>query len=114
MSIFPDREASFEQKFAHDEEVAFLLRMGRERRFGLWAANRMGLGEEAAAAYARALVQAALNGETDAALVARVGRDLSERGVSASSVELSEAILRAEEGARRQIIGADPTVLGQP
>ncbi|ALN74840.1 hypothetical protein M673_19125 (plasmid) [Aureimonas sp. AU20] len=111
MSIFPDREAAFEQKFVHDEEVAFLVRMARERRFGLWAAGRMGQDEEAAAAYARSLVKGALDGKTDAELLAEVQRDLAARGVSASPTELQQAMLQAETGARTQVMGADPSAL---
>jgi hypothetical protein len=109
MSIFPDREAAFERQFAHDEEVAFLVRMARERRFGLWAGGRMGLDESASADYARSLVQAALEGETDAALVARVEQALTERGVAASPMELRQALQQAEARARSQVIGAEPS-----
>ncbi|WP_062224310.1 DUF1476 domain-containing protein [Aureimonas sp. D3] len=112
MSLFSERETAFEEQFAREEEVAFLLRVARERRFGLWAATRMGLDEQAGPAYARSLVEAAVRGDTEAQIVARVQRDLGAAGVMATPNELGQAMTLANEGARRQIVGADPEASG--
>ena len=112
MNLFSERESAFEEQFAHEEEVAFLRRVARERRFGLWAAARMGLDEQAGPAYARSLVEAAVRGDTEAQIVARVQRDLSAAGVTATPTELRQAMTLADEGARRQIVGADPEASG--
>lgn len=114
MSLFPERETAFEEQFAHEEEVAFLRRVARERRFGLWAAARMGLDQDAGAAYARSLVEAGVKGDTEDQLVARVQRDLIAARVTVTPTELRQAMLQADEGARRQIVGTDPQVSEAP
>ena len=50
MSSFDDRENAFEAKFAHDEETRFRILARRDKLIGLWAANKLGKDEAAAAA----------------------------------------------------------------
>ena len=42
MSEFDKREESFENKFAHDEEVLFKVLAHANRMVGLWAAEKLG------------------------------------------------------------------------
>ena len=58
MSNFKDREKSFENKFAHDQEMQFRVTARRNRLLGEWAAGLMGLTAEETDAYAKAVVQA--------------------------------------------------------
>jgi hypothetical protein len=58
MSVFDDRERSFETKFARDEEMAFRITARRNRLVGAWAAGLMGLTAEESDAYCKAVVQA--------------------------------------------------------
>jgi hypothetical protein len=39
MSTFDERESAFENKFAHDEEMAFRAIARRNKLVGLWAAS---------------------------------------------------------------------------
>lgn len=105
VSIFQDREAAFEAKFAHDEEQAFLVRAARDRRFGLWVAERLGLSGETRQAYARATVRLALSGGDGETIISRAERDLRSRGISIRRMELRQVLLQAEMQAHTHVVG---------
>ena len=48
MTTFDERERAFERKFAHDEEMRFRAIARRNKLFGTWACDRMGLTGEPA------------------------------------------------------------------
>lgn len=58
MTTFDKREEAFEKKFAHDEELQFKATARRNKNLGLWAAEKLGLSGDQAAAYAKAVVEA--------------------------------------------------------
>ena len=58
MTTFDKREEGFEKKFAHDEELRFKASARRNKLFGLWAAEKLGLTGDAANAYAKDVVMA--------------------------------------------------------
>ena len=57
MSTFDDREAAFENKFAHDAEMQFKADARRNKLVGLWAAELLGKDGDAAAEYAKEVVK---------------------------------------------------------
>ena len=91
MTTFDKREEGFEKKFAMDEEQKFKAMARRNRLLGLWAAEKLGMSGDAAAAYAKEVVAADFEqpGEND--VVHKVMRDLAGKGVV-----LTEAQLRAK------------------
>ena len=58
MTFFDDREKGFEAKYKHDQELQFKVFARRNKLLGLWAAQKLGLGGEAAEAYAKDVVKA--------------------------------------------------------
>lgn len=56
MTTFDKREEAFENQFAHDEELKFKATARRDRLFGLWAAEKLGLAGPEADAYAKSIV----------------------------------------------------------
>ena len=58
MTTFDDRENAFENKFAHDQDMAFRVTARRNRLIGQWAAEKMGLTAEETDSYAKSVVQA--------------------------------------------------------
>ena len=60
MTTFDEREKDFEARFKHDQELQFKVKARRNRLLGLWAAERMGLSGDAAQAYAKEVVEAAV------------------------------------------------------
>ncbi len=84
--------AKFEvAKFRSREDLAFRIRSRRNGLLGLWLAGRLGLGEKAAAAYAKRFASASVDHPGDEALV----RQIIRLGVSAG-VSLEEHAIRAE------------------
>lgn len=87
MTTFDSREQGFEAKFAFDEELKFKAIARRNRMLGAWAADRLGLTGEAAAAYAKNLVTSELDTFGSDDTLHRVGQDLAQKGVSREEVE---------------------------
>jgi hypothetical protein len=57
MTTFDERESAFENKFAHDEEMAFKAEARRNKLLGLWAAEKLGKSGEEAESYALEVVK---------------------------------------------------------
>lgn len=101
MTTFDEREKEFEARFKHDEDFRFKVTARRNRMLGLWAAERMGLSDEGAEAYAKTVVEAEFSHGGDAHVVAKVVADLGAKGhtVTADQVrfELDHFALRARD-----------------
>jgi hypothetical protein len=79
MTTFDDREAAFENKFAHDEEMQFRAEARCNKLAGLWAAGLMGLSGEAATNYAMSVVQADFEHAGHEDVVRKLAADLGDR-----------------------------------
>lgn len=77
-------------KFVHSEELGFRIRNRRNQQFGLWAASRLGLTDDALD-YARGVVVFGLAEPDDDSLIRHVHTDLSRQGV-----RIPEAAIRYE------------------
>ena len=88
MTTFDKREQGFEAKFAHDEDLMFKATARSNKLLGLWAAGQHGLGGDAAANYATALVTDNLASQTKDATLDRVSADLADKGISREQVAL--------------------------
>ena len=91
MTTFDKREEGYEKKFAVDEELRFRTEARRNKLLGLWAASLLGEQGEAAAAYAREVVAADIEGKGGGAL-RKVTTDLEARGVAITATELQAKI----------------------
>ena len=89
MTTFDEREEGFEKKFALDEEQKFRAEARRNRLLGLWAAEKLGISGDAAAAYAREVVAADFD-EAGGVLV-KIMADFAAR-----SVAVTEQAIRAK------------------
>jgi hypothetical protein len=78
MTTFDKREEGFEKQFAHDEELKFKATARRDRLFGMWAAQQMGLTGTAADEYAKSVVIAEI--ETHDTF-GKVRKDFDAKGV---------------------------------
>ena len=61
MTTFDDREAAFENKFAHDQQLQFRAEAKACKLFGTWVAEQMGLVGDAVHNYANDMVVANLD-----------------------------------------------------
>ncbi len=88
MTNFEDREKGYERKFAHDEELRFRATARRNKLLGLWAAEQMGVGGDAAQTYAREVIKADLEipGEDD--VFRKIRRDFDAKGVEKSDHQI--------------------------
>jgi hypothetical protein len=87
----------------HAVEHALRVLARRNRLFGLWAAERLGLTPVEAEAYATRTVQAEFEEPGDLDVVRMILGDLVALGVETSEIELRAALEAADGDARRQI-----------
>ncbi|MDP3077277.1 DUF1476 domain-containing protein [Bradyrhizobium sp.] len=88
MSTFDKREEGFEKKFALDADQKFKAEARRNKLLGLWAAEKLGIAGDAAAAYAKEVVASDFEESGDADVVRKVLGDLSAKGVTVTEPEL--------------------------
>lgn len=106
MSNFKDREKSFENKFAHDQEMQFRVSARRNRLLGEWAAGLMGLTAEETDAYAKAVVQADFEEAGDEDVIRKVLGDLTAADIDVDEAKIREMLDEKTVEARRQFIEA--------
>jgi hypothetical protein len=81
MTTFDKRQDAFEKKFALDEEMKFKATARRNKRLGLWAAEKIGLGGAEADAYAKSVVAADFEEAGDDDVFRKVRGDLDGKGM---------------------------------
>src|SRR5262252_8032057 len=86
-TTFDKREEGFEKQFAHDEELKFKATARRDRLFGLWAAQQLGLSGTAADDYAKSVVIAEIETHDP---FSKVRKDFDAKGV----VQTDDQILK--------------------
>lgn len=103
MTTFDEREKAFERKFAHDEELRFKATVRRNKLFGLWAAEKLGLSGDEAEAYAKSVVKADFQQPGDADVIAKVRADFEAKNVDQSEHQIERALNEMMAEAVRQI-----------
>ena len=88
MTTFDKREEGFEKKFAHDEELRFKANARRNKLFGLWAAEKLGLSAADADAYSKEVVAADFEEAGDNDVLRKVKKDLEAKKVAVSDEQL--------------------------
>ena len=104
MTTFNDRENAFENMYAHDAEKQFKAEARRNKLLGLWAAQLMGLGGDAADAYAKTVVIEDLKEVGDNDVYRKVSADLSEKGAGIPEDELRRRMQELLIEAKSQIV----------
>ena len=92
MSEFDKRQEGFEKKYALDEEQKFKAEARRNRLLGLWAAEKLGITGDAAAAYAKEVVAADFEEAGDADVLRKITADFA-----AKNVAITEQAIRAKK-----------------
>jgi hypothetical protein len=88
MSSFDKREEGFEKKFALDEEQKFKAEVRRNKLLGLWAAEKLGMTGDDAAAYAKEVVAADFEEAGDQDVQNKIVKDLTAKGVAVTAAEV--------------------------
>jgi hypothetical protein len=104
MTTFDDRERAFENKFAHDQEMAFRVTARRNRLIGVWAAAQMGLTPAETDAYAKAVVQADFEEAGDEDVIRKLLGDLVSANVETDESTIRAALEDKAIEARRQLM----------
>jgi len=92
IAVFDNREKAFEIKFARDEELRFRMTARRNKLVGLWAAEKLGLGEVEAADYARTVVFADLNRVVGCGVPGKLATDFASAGIPVTDDEIQAAL----------------------
>jgi hypothetical protein len=103
MTTFDKREEGFEKKFAHDEELRFKANARRNKLFGLWAAEKLGITGDAANSYAKDVVMADFEEAGDNDVFMKVRKDFDAKGVTESDQEIRRAMVDLMEKAIGEI-----------
>ena len=103
MAIFEDREKGFEQKFKHDQELEFKVRVRANKLLGLWVAGQLGLPPEEAEAYAKTVVEADLQRPGDDDVVEKVLADCAARKIDMTEHRLRSHMREVLQVARQQV-----------
>ncbi|MEH0076730.1 DUF1476 domain-containing protein [Pannonibacter sp. Pt2] len=88
MSTFDGRGESFENKFAHDEELRFKATARRNKLLGLWAAEKLGLSAAAADDYAKEVVRADFEEAGDDDVFRKIRADFDKGHVDQSDHQI--------------------------
>jgi len=101
MTTFDKREAGFENKFAHEEQMDFTLEAKACKIFGLWVAEQLGLEGDDAKTYAAEVVSSNLEEAGFEDVYRKVRPDLEEKGIEISDhmlhTEMDKAVAQARE-----------------
>lgn len=104
MTTFQDRETAFENKFVHDEGLKFKAIARRNKLLGLWAAEAMGMDSLSAVEYAKSVVKADFEEPGDEDVIRKVLKDLSDKGVSKTRDDITLALERFFDEAKKQVM----------
>ena len=103
MTTFDKREEGFEKKFAHDEELRFKATARRNRLLGLWAAEKLGLGGDEAAAYAKEVVIADFEEAGEDDVFRKIRADFDAKSVDQSDHQIRRTMVDLMERAIEEV-----------
>ena len=92
MTTFDKREAGFENKFAHDEEMRFKATVRRNKLLGAWAAEKLGISGAAAESYAKEVVASDFEDAGDDDVVRKLVADFKAKEVQQSEQQIRAAM----------------------
>jgi hypothetical protein len=104
MNTFADREKEFEARFKHDQEFRFKVTARRNRLLGLWAAQRMGLADADADAYAKEVVAAEFEPGGDKHVIDKLAGDLAGKGLIVTPAQVRFELEHFGEQAKQQLM----------
>ena len=103
MATFDEREKGFEAKYKRDQEIDFKVNARRNKLLGLWAAEKLGLKDAAAEAYAKTVVASDSDRPGDDDVLQKVAGDLTAKGIAVSEKDVRKEMDRLLPVARTQI-----------
>jgi hypothetical protein len=104
MGNFDDREKTFENKYAHDQELEFKAKARRAKLLALWVAPLLGLTDEEAARYSKELAMTAHEKRHDDVVVQKILKDLEAKGIPMTEHKLRKQLADLTAEARAQVM----------
>jgi len=104
MTTFDNREQAYENKFAHEQDMAFRVTARRNRLVGEWAAGKMKLTAAETDSYSKSVVQAEFEELGDEDVVRKLLGDITAAGIDTSEAEVRAALEKFNIEARRQLL----------
>ena len=92
MTTFDKREAGYEKKFAHDEELRFKATIRRNKLLGIWAAEKLGMSGADADSYAKEVVASDFEEAGDDDVVRKLVADFKAKDVAQSEQNIRAAM----------------------
>lgn len=97
MSTFDDRENAFENKYAHDAEMAFKAVSRRNKAVGIWAAGLLGKTGDDVMAYEMEIIKADFEEDGDEDVIRKLVKDLDGKADEATiRAKMSELLIAAK------------------
>ena len=88
MNSFEDRKKSFENKFAHDEELKFKVNAKRNKYLGQWVSKVLGHNEDDQKKYVQDLIKADFQEVGDEDVFRKIKEDLKNYNISEKDIRL--------------------------
>ena len=82
MSSFEDRKKSFENKFAHDQELQFKVSARRNKYLGEWVSQILNFNTDQEKEYIQSVIKADFAEAGDQDVFRKIKEDLKEKNVS--------------------------------
>ena len=102
MNKFNEREKSFENKYAHDQELKFKVNVKRNKYLAEWVCNR--LGKSNVEDYAKALIKADFQEPGDQDLIKKIQEDFKANNTQLDPKELNKEIKSCFERAKKDFL----------
>lgn len=99
-----DREQAFEAKFAHDEELRFLVAARRDKLFAAWVAHTLHLSDAATAALVAAILHIPDLHNHNEILVTRIAEVFAAQGHAVERSALADALEECARQAKHQLM----------
>ena len=82
MSSFEDRKKSFENKFAHDQELQFKVSARRNKYLGEWVSEILGYNSDQVKEYIQSVIKADFAEAGDEDVFRKIKEDLKDKNIS--------------------------------
>ncbi len=104
MTTFDDRLHGELARFHHDQEMAFRIRLRRDKLFGLKIAGQLGLDDAAAADYAKEIVITDMSEAGDDVILRKVAADLEAKSIPVDAEGLKRDLVKFQQEAHQQVM----------
>jgi len=104
MNKFNDREKSFENKFAHDQELQFKVFARRNKYLAEWVSKKIGKNEIETNNYIKELIKADFEEPGDQDIIRKIKKDFEKNTLSFDPSELEKEMQSCLERAKKDLL----------